>query len=134
MYKENPLFDSLTLIMPIKNGPLGSIFIVMVEMAVGSSQITDLGFPRMRPASPLSSPTGSPLGGLGLQGEFLTPTEFDSLIPVMPIKNGPLGSIFIVMVEMRRVELLSESISTKLSPSAAGVLLFRLFTRPSAGW
>ena len=42
--------------------------------------------------------------------------------------------VFACLVEMARVELASESISTKLSPSAAGVLFFRLFTRPSAGW
>ena len=37
------------------------------------------------------------------------------------------------LVEMARVELASESISTKLSPSAAGDFLFRYSNRPSAG-
>ena len=41
----------------------------LVEMAVVSSQIVDLGFPGMRPAPLLSSPIGSPISGLGLQRE-----------------------------------------------------------------
>lgn len=37
------------------------------------------------------------------------------------------------VVEMARVELASESISARVSPSAANVFLFRLLKRPLAG-
>lgn len=52
--------------------------------------------------------------------------EFDSLLHICT-KKSPIGS-FRAMVEMRRVELLSESISTGLSPSAADDLKFALLT------
>lgn len=38
------------------------------------------------------------------------------------------------LVEMMGIEPMSESIFTGISPSAAYDLLFRLITRPQAGW
>ncbi len=46
------------------------------------------------------------------------------LFSFIDTKKPPFWTVFHVLVEMRRIELLSESISTGFSPSAAGGLDF----------
>ena len=80
-----------------------------------------------RPAAPFSVALDRDLfaGSQNLLTSRSRSFEFDSLLHICT-KKEPLRTLFCAMVEMRRVELLSESISTGLSPSAAGDLVFAL--------